>query len=182
MPNVIGVSSREDFADQLPKEQIGVEVGVWHGDHAQVLLEQARPVTLYLVDPWKVNDDITNRTSTMETTQQELDRVFDSVVHRFRDFPAVTILRMTSVEAAERLSLVHWVYIDAIHTYESVKADIAAWRDLIIDEGMICGHDDWVPGIRQAVKEHLQEYPDDRLEVVGAYSWAIRCRDVQAFR
>jgi hypothetical protein len=47
------------------------------------------------------------------------------------------------------------VFIDAEHTYEGCKADIAAW--LPKAQRLICGHDyspEW-PGVMQAVKEMI---------------------------
>jgi predicted O-methyltransferase YrrM len=52
---------------------------------------------------------------------------------------------------------VDMVFIDAEHSYEAVRADIALWRPLVRSGGMLCGHDysgDW-PGVVRAVNESV---------------------------
>ena len=48
-----------------------------------------------------------------------------------------------------------FVFIDAEHTYDAVKQDIAAWEPKIKPGGWVMGHDycDKFPGVRQAVQE-----------------------------
>ena len=53
------------------------------------------------------------------------------------------------------------IFIDANHTYDSVKADIQAWMPLLMDGGIICGHDydppNWM-GIKRAVDECVPKF------------------------
>lgn len=62
-----------------------------------------------------------------------------------------------------------FVFIDATHEYESVLADIAAWRSKVKIGGYLCGHDydppHW-PGVVRAVDEM---FPDDF--TVTGISW-----------
>jgi predicted alpha/beta hydrolase family esterase len=62
-----------------------------------------------------------------------------------------------------------FVFIDADHKYESVKADIAAWLPKVRPGGHIAGHDyhsDW-PGVQKAVDEVLGKGKF----VVRGHSW-----------
>ena len=66
--------------------------------------------------------------------------------------PNLRFLKMTSVEAAKLGGFYDFVFIDADHSYEAVKADIEAWSPLT---NFICGHDycnKW-PGVMKAVDE-----------------------------
>ena len=47
------------------------------------------------------------------------------------------------------------IFIDGCHEYAECKADIQAWRALLKDDGLICGHDYWPVhiGVMDAVSE-----------------------------
>lgn len=67
-----------------------------------------------------------------------------------------------SVFAASKLpnELMHFVFIDASHKYEETKADIRAWWDKIIPNGILAGHDflsDENPEVSKAVREVIPE-------------------------
>lgn len=70
----------------------------------------------------------------------------------------VYVLQMTTLEAAEvcKHSKFKFVFIDADHSYEAVKADFMAWSPLVYDRGEIGFHDTNWPG----VEKFLQELPD----------------------
>ncbi len=70
-------------------------------------------------------------------------------------FPTVRLIKNRSVEAAKLFlpRSVEMVFIDADHSYESVKADIEAWKN--VPSKMFCGHDydtGW-KGVKEAVDE-----------------------------
>lgn len=52
-----------------------------------------------------------------------------------------------------------FVYTDAAHDYENVKADILAWLPKVRENGIIAGHDYYspTPGVIQAVDEIFGE-------------------------
>jgi predicted O-methyltransferase YrrM len=61
-----------------------------------------------------------------------------------------------------------FVFIDAEHTYDAVKADIQAWLPKVRPGGLIAGHDfDWA-GVRQAVQELL---PDAKQTSLVCWQW-----------
>jgi len=88
-------------------------------------------------------------------------------------YPA-QLMRMTTTEAASTIpdNRFDFVFIDADHTYEGVKADIENWKPKVRPGGMVIGHDynprDF-PGVVKAVNEIFPEFSlyDDRV-------WAAR--------
>jgi predicted O-methyltransferase YrrM len=82
------------------------------------------------------------------------------------------IIARPSVEAAENFddNSMDFVFLDADHSYESVKADITAWWPKIKPGGWLCGHDygGWLVvkrggketkqyfGVKQAVDEFAE--------------------------
>jgi hypothetical protein len=94
------------------------------------------------------------------------DGTFAGTLHRnvvscgFAD--DVRLLICDSVSAAALFSdaSLHWVHIDARHDYDSVLADIHAWRPKICDGGWLSGDDfdeQWWPGVVRAVSEALPD-------------------------
>jgi hypothetical protein len=82
------------------------------------------------------------------------------VMHEFVKNAARNVIshRGDSLSAAEMIKpnlLVDFIFIDADHSYEAVKADIAAWSKRLAPGGTIAGHDydaHW-PGVMRAVDE-----------------------------
>jgi len=66
-------------------------------------------------------------------------------------------MRLPSIEAAQRYQngSLDFVFIDATHDYENVRADILAWRPKVKVGGYLGGHDFILnyPGVIQAVHE-----------------------------
>ena len=71
-------------------------------------------------------------------------------------------IQASSLEAVKRYkdSSLDFVFLDASHTYEDVKADIQAWKPKIKKGGYLGGHDFQIdfPGVVQAVQEEIPEY------------------------
>lgn len=62
------------------------------------------------------------------------------------------------------------VYIDADHSYDSVKADILAWSDKVKVGGLISGHDYCMPGVGKAVDEAFKK---ENIRYFKDSSWAF---------
>jgi predicted O-methyltransferase YrrM len=67
------------------------------------------------------------------------------------------VIKMDSVAASDLFfeGAANVVFVDGGHSYEQVKADIAAWTPKISPDGILAGHDynDRWPGVIQAVDE-----------------------------
>lgn len=62
------------------------------------------------------------------------------------------------------------VYIDADHSYDSVKADILAWSDKVKVGGLIAGHDYCMPDVSRAVDEIFKK---ENIRYFKDSSWAF---------
>ena len=150
----VSTHNRESIIARLPKGSRGVEVGVWKGDFSREILDAITPSKLYLIDPWELNDDQTNRTSTVDTTQDALDAVHSEVVERFKAWSSVNVCRARSDEAAASWQEppVDWVYVDSIHTFPATYETLAEWWPHIKPGGLACGDDCWRPDVAEAAK------------------------------
>ncbi|MFM8220719.1 MAG: class I SAM-dependent methyltransferase, partial [Planctomycetaceae bacterium] len=66
----------------------------------------------------------------------------------------------TSRQCQAEVPEVDVAYIDADHSYEAVKDDIAVWYPRVAVGGALCGHDycpGW-PGVRKAVDELVAQH------------------------
>lgn len=112
------------LAEQAMKHTRIVEIGSNRGRSATAMSDNTSG-TLIAVDVW---DDL----SVFEAFQTNMGK-------------NVTPYRMTSLAAAamfaERDQTFDMIFIDALHDYDNVKADILAWKPLLKQGGMLCGHD-----------------------------------------
>jgi hypothetical protein len=130
-----------------------VEVGVWKGRSAAFLaveiINSGKTITLDLVDTWEGSEEHL-------PLQYDLFEVFKKNIEPVA--PYVNIKRTDSLSAAASYEdgSLDFVFIDAAHDYENVKADILSWLPKIKSGGYLAGHDypTW-PGVTQAVNEIL---------------------------
>jgi len=140
------------------------EVGSWKGRSTHALLSSGIDVTA--VDTWEGSDFEKDDTSRLAKIQD----VFKQFKDNTKGFDNLKIHKARSLDAAKDYpdGAFDVVFIDAGHTYEDVKRDIAAWKSKA--KKMLCGHDylqDVWMGVIQAVDEAFGK-PDG---VEGSIWW-----------
>jgi hypothetical protein len=124
-------------------------IGVHKAEFEAKFLEHWDGCRAYLIDPY---------TSCHE---YEWDRQVDVAQARKATAPfrsRVLFIEMPSLEAVAHVSdSLGFVYIDGLHDYEHVAADIAAWWPKVRSGGILAGHDYiWCwPGVFQAVNQFI---------------------------
>lgn len=147
--------SRLEMLDLLElQDKTCVEIGSYKGDFAWEILRRG-PKELWLIDPWASQpvevwpDDFAN------ADENTMDLMFYDVINKFRHDRRVKIVRDYSVNTAQRFEneSLDFVYIDAVHTLESVLIDIGSWWPKVKRGGWLCGHDytGTFPGVKVAV-------------------------------
>lgn len=66
------------------------------------------------------------------------------------------------------------VYIDADHSYDSVKKDISNWFYKVKNGGIICGHDYYMEEVKKAVDEFFGE---GKVKYFRDSSWSYKKKD-----
>lgn len=186
------IRRRKRMIQKLPRDQIGVELGVWKGDHAKLLWDHATPISLLLVDTWKVKDETIQHGAFEHVgriRQEMFDQMYENVKKRFANNSWIKVLRMDTVEASKGIytgfghSAVDWVYVDADHTYEGCYRDMEAWWPKIRPGGVMFGDDYclgywWKDGVIKAVNRFAYEQGvpleiyGDQWRIVKPRSWA----------
>ena len=151
----------EDVADWLPPNGIAVEVGCWLGRSvvylANALIRTGKPFNLFAVDNFAGSE-----CDRLDLTVQEYARSGMTLEDRFRNNLAdcgvaehVHVVKSDSVRGASHFAdgSIDFLFLDADHRHEAVKADIAAWFPKMKPNSWMAGHDVNRGDVEKAVKE-----------------------------
>lgn len=142
-----------------------IEIGSWKGESARIFADYFK--TVYCVDPWDVENAPIPMKPDVEIAEAMVNKLCKEKFNIIK-------IKGTSVEVAKNINMFfNVVYIDALHEYDDVKADILAWKDKA--RAFIGGHDYRVNtnGVIQAVNEILGK-PDRTFK---DWSWikGVKC-------
>lgn len=181
---MITVSDRESFLRELnkllPVNNVCCELGVFHGDFSNAILETLNPKKLVLVDPFQINqkkyeDGLTTAYS------HEFDYV--ELLKRFQEqifSKQVVVNKKYSYDAVKDYidSSFDLIYIDASHLYEDVKKDLNDWLSKLKKNGIIAGHDYtdiYGFGVVRAVDEFIIENDFEMIILnTNGFDWALK--------
>lgn len=132
-----------------------LEVGSYKGFSSWVMAITAKSVTA--CDTFAAATD--GQRQTGETT------TLDDFLRATARFTHVLHYQMTSEEAGRALDSQTYdlIFIDADHSYESVRDDIQRWWPKLRSGGVFCGHDyghSAYPGVQQAFDEAFGPAPE----------------------
>jgi cephalosporin hydroxylase len=148
------------LAQLANRNRVVVEVGSWMGQSACAMASNScTDGVIICVDTWSGTMDY------RPDLLVNLD-VLNQFLTNVSRYPNVLPLRLASIDAARILQLigvrVDAVFIDGDHSYDAVRADILAWRNLLRGpQSILCGHDFGVeicPGVEQAVRELVSDF------------------------
>lgn len=145
LPVLITNFNRVQLLTVLPKGGKVLEVGTYMGGFAVKMRHLLKPSELHLVDPWALDEDdeytrsYGGERSTMHSAYEQVCRVFSDDIAEGR----VTLHRDYSARAADTFGdhSFDLIYVDAMHDYENVLADLLAYKDKVKPDGFLLGHD-----------------------------------------
>lgn len=149
--------NKEEFAKHLPKGSRILEIGTLAGDYAEVLIEQAKPASIDLIDVFQAYD-------WPDCNRFNRSNHFDFVKNRFKNVKNITYHKGYSEEIMPTLNKkFDYIYIDANHDYKHCKADLINAIVLLEDNGII-GFNDYIVdkdhGVDYGVIEVVCEFLD----------------------
>jgi len=156
------IETREELIKLVPKNSIGVEIGVFKGDFSKILLEIIQPQILYLIDPWEGKIESGDKNGNNIEYIDGNTYYANNIIKEFLFNPKIKILKHYS-DIINLFPDIHldWIYIDGAHDYTTVKNDLINSYSKIKQNGYIMGHDyttNMFPGLVKAVDEFCLEY------------------------
>jgi hypothetical protein len=163
LPINIKEANREVMAQTLAELgfNVGAEVGVWEGEHAEILFKANPKLLLYGIDSWVPYKG--NRDYHSYSYQPAYEKA-RSVLAPY----SCTLIRRFSMDAVKDFDdkSLDFVYIDANHGFRHVIDDIDSWLPKVKRGGIIYGHD-----FHKSIKRwSLQQV----YYAVGSYAYANR--------
>jgi cephalosporin hydroxylase len=139
-----------------------VEVGAWLGRSTAFLCQRAKAsgksIKVLVVDTFNVIPEGLPMVSAAVAIGGSVRSVFERNMRLAGVWDALEIHERASVNAAVAIpdSSCAFVFIDADHSYESVRADIRAWRNKLRPGGILAGHDCYTfASVYNAVRDEL---------------------------
>ena len=157
---------------------VGAEIGVYKGEHAVSMIKRINPKRLYLVDGYKLYDNYEDGKRHYGIDQDDLEtaeKIADKI-----NYDCIERIKESSEDATRKIKEpLDFVYIDAEHSYDAVKKDIALWYPKVKKGGVIGGHDfdngivDEHSGVVQAVIEFVNA---NKLKLYVGYPdwWVVK--------
>lgn len=170
-----------DVINQLDDDSVFVEVGVWKGKSISYAVVEAinknKNINFFAVDTFQGSPDEPQIMNDHSVVNNILYNDYMQYTAPIREH--IITINKPSVRAAKFFAdkSIDFVFIDASHKYENVKADILAWLPKIKPGGVIAGHDYVTDqnhpdlGVAVAVNEVFNGKPIRIFENNGWDSW-----------
>lgn len=176
--NVTGWFSEPDthfykaMVDRVSEKSHFVEVGCWKGRSSSFMaveiINSGKDIQFDCVDTWMGDP---NEVAHQNDPNVMNGTLFEEFLNNMKPVEGkFKPVRLDSVSAAATYAdnSLDFVFIDAAHDYDSVKADIIAWLPKVKAGGVFSGHDFNHPPVKRAVNEMLPFATDG-----GAGQWVM---------
>lgn len=163
----------EYIKNNTNKPLVGMEVGVYMGDHAINILQNLNIQKLYLVDPYVMYPDY--NVLDLPTSLEDAKIAAFNIT---KDYNVEFIYKKFHEISSDFFGETYFdfIYIDGEHSEDAFILDIAKAFSLIKSTGILCGHDANFEGIRRQLFElkaksfEVQIFENDN---GGGFDWLI---------
>ena len=122
---------REELLRRLPQHAIAAEVGVAFGDFTALILREAAPAKLHLIDAWSTDRYRSGLDRIREANASALKR------QKIQIHQGLSTDRLAEFDD----NYFDWIYIDTDHTYDTTLAELRLASRVVRPSGRIAGHD-----------------------------------------
>jgi len=157
---------RKLVEEHFDKKSIICEIGSYEGKSSELFALLCNKVCC--VDPWE--DVWTKEGEEKNTLILDAEKTFDNMMMNYNN---IVKMKTISSKACKEFydEFFDFVYIDALHDYDSVKSDITYWLSKTKKEGYIGGHDCIVGNdVHKAIIDTLKMEP----KIYEDTSWIIK--------
>lgn len=173
-------SFRALYARMVRKAKDGahfVEVGSWKGRSATFMaveIANSRKRILFdCIDTWKGSKEpkhLADPSVKNGTLFSEFMRNTEPVKRLISN-----VIVMESIQAAKKYQdgSLDFVFIDAAHDYDNVKADLEAWFPKVKEGGLLAGDDFYHKGVERAVTERFGHHIELERGSGTGWQWCV---------
>ena len=147
-----------------------VEVGSFLGKSAVYMaveiINSGKNIKLDCVDHWQGSEEHNNN------DEVNLERLYEDFLENIKPVEGIiNPIRANSIDASKlyKPNSLDFIFIDASHDTDSVKADVTYWMPRLKEDGVIAGDDINNEGVANAVKWF---FDNEKLEIVGR-QWMV---------
>jgi hypothetical protein len=137
-----------------------VEVGAWLGCSTAYMIVEIvnsnKNIQFDVVDTWQGSSEVEQAWAYKDVLEQNDGCAYDLFIKNMGDaIQHINPIKMESTQAAALYGdeSLDFIFIDACHSYQSVKEDLKAWYPKLKKGGCIAGHDYGLYGVGAAVNE-----------------------------
>jgi len=140
--------------------QVGAELGVSSGETFFNILDANPNLFLYGIDTWVLQKDnkIENYDKDEKITLEQRKKTVFSLLPHYTNRCKIYEERTDKAHKHFENDSLDFIFIDADHSYESVKRDIKLWTPKVKTTGMIFGHDLNWGSVARAVGESFHHF------------------------
>lgn len=173
-----------EMVAEAPDPAHFVEVGSWLGRSAALMaveiVNSKKQIKFDCIDPWTDGGPDLRHTAFFKT---QTVPIYDQFISNLAPvWDRINAMRMTSLEAARTYAdaSLDFVMLDGDHSYDAVRADIAAFLPKMKSGSVLSGDDFEWPGVKRAVTEafhggaHVRWVHRDPSYLLSASYWMVR--------